>query len=119
MEIDNSSITLTDSDFTQTLSTPTRESRIITFRSNSNDKINLIRCDFSASGSLEYDGGALWIMNADTVLDNCTFTRNKGLNGGAIFHSCFNDFCSLTVDECTFTRNQAAEEGGGIKFTHI
>jgi hypothetical protein len=51
-----------------------------------------------------------WFMWEMPVISNCSFVRNSGLYGGAVYNS---DGLRLTVTGCTFSEN-GADWGGGI-----
>lgn len=72
----------------------------------------------NANGDYDLDQGSgggiqmrwfLWEMQ-DAVISNCSFVRNSGLYGGAVYNS---DGLHLTITDCTFIEN-GAEWGGGI-----
>jgi len=55
-------------------------------------------------------GGALYVTgDAESTLDDVTFTRNSAINGGAVAQ----DGQSLTVNGASFINNKSIEDGGG------
>src|SRR5690349_17961081 len=57
-------------------------------------------CFFDSNTALGYGGGGLGGWNGYAVLSRCTFTRNQGLNGGAI-HT--NPGCDLRISGSLIT----------------
>ncbi len=58
-------------------------------------------------------GGAVFAYGKNTVtLRGCTFTQNSSHEGGALFALESN----ATVEDCTFDRNQATRNGGGAAY---
>ena len=75
-------------------------------------------CTF-ASNNVELEvGGAMYLNNSSTLIDNCTFQTNtatrpvmSGAQGGAIGIS----YCAdVTIGDTDFIMNSAAENGGAI-----
>jgi len=58
-----------------------------------------------------YCGGAIFINNADVVIDYCEFRNNKASSGGALF--CNNVTSAVTIINCDFHDNEAYD-GGAI-----
>ena len=78
--------------------------------------LNLNQCTFTDCEA--DDGGALWTVYTDTVLDHCDFRSNAALgngqvggSGGAIH---LGRVSTLTATDCTFEENEAAF-GGALK----
>jgi subtilisin family serine protease len=67
-------------------------------------------CSFIENSAV-WNGGGLYIDNANLNLDNCIFQGNLvGYYGGGLF----NDTGSLTLSNCVFTDNSAQINGGGM-----
>ena len=60
---------------------------------------------------VEYDGGALFIEDCDSIIANCTFQFNEAqVYGGAVY----NRRTMTEYSNCTFWQNYAGDSGGAI-----
>lgn len=57
-------------------------------------------------------GGAIHVGEANVTVENCSFSKNYGRNGGSLFTN--NAKAELTVKGCTFTEDYALNTGGSI-----
>ena len=57
-------------------------------------------------------GGAIRVGEATVMVENCSFSKNYGRNGGSLFTN--NAKAELTVKGCTFTEDYALNTGGSI-----
>ncbi|MEQ8383502.1 MAG: putative Ig domain-containing protein [Coleofasciculus sp. A1-SPW-01] len=78
---------------------------------STNTVINSIFENNSASGTDGRGGGAIAVKSeSSTIVQDSEFTKNKGVNGGAI-----NTLLGgLTVENSTFTQNTSTDAGGAI-----
>lgn len=69
-------------------------------------------CDFEENDSSVNNvvGGALYISKGTTSFEDCTFTGNKGTEGGALLLA---GGSVVYISSCTFQRNQAPRPGSG------
>lgn len=78
-----------------------------------------LNCDFTNTGNSSNTGAAVRISEADMGsgrFANCTFSGNKGTNGGAIVITNANTTVQFT--ECSFEDNVASADGGVIYATN-
>ena len=59
-----------------------------------------------------YSGGAIHVGDATVTVENCSFSKNYGRNGGSLFTN--NAKANLTVKGCTFTEDYTYNTGGSI-----
>lgn len=59
-----------------------------------------------------YSGGAIHVGEATVTVENCSFSKNYGRNGGSLFTD--NAKAKLTVKGCTFTEDYTYNTGGSI-----
>ena len=59
-----------------------------------------------------YSGGAIHVGDATVTVENCSFSKNYGRNGGSLFTD--NAKAKLTVKGCTFTEDYTYNTGGSI-----
>ena len=59
-----------------------------------------------------YSGGAIHVGEANVMVENCSFSKNYGRNGGSLFTN--NAKANLTVKGCTFTEDYTYNTGGSI-----
>lgn len=65
------------------------------------------------TNSTQYlSGGAIHVFEAKVTVENCSFSKNYGRNGGSLFTN--NAKAELTVKGCTFTEDYALNTGGSI-----
>lgn len=57
-------------------------------------------------------GGAIHVGEANVTVENCSFSKNYGRNGGSLFTD--NAKAKLTVKGCTFTEDYTYNTGGSI-----
>lgn len=57
-------------------------------------------------------GGAIHVGEANVTVENCSFSKNYGRNGGSLFTN--NAKAELTVKGCTFTEDYTLNTGGSI-----
>ncbi len=57
-------------------------------------------------------GGAIHVGEATVTVENCSFSKNYGRNGGSLFTD--NAKAKLTVKGCTFTEDYTYNTGGSI-----
>lgn len=57
-------------------------------------------------------GGAILVGEANVTVENCSFSKNYGRNGGSLFTN--NAKANLTVKGCTFTEDYTYNTGGSI-----
>lgn len=57
-------------------------------------------------------GGAIHVGEANVTVENCSFSKNYGRNGGSLFTN--NAKANLTVKGCTFTGDYTYNTGGSI-----
>lgn len=59
-----------------------------------------------------YSGGAIHVGEANVMVENCSFSKNYGRNGGSLFTN--NAKANLTVKGCSFTEDYTYNTGGSI-----
>lgn len=59
-----------------------------------------------------YSGGAIRVGEATVMVENCSFSKNYGRNGGSLYTDHKN--AKLTVKGCTFTEDYTYNTGGSI-----
>ena len=59
-----------------------------------------------------YSGGAIHVGEAIVTVENCSFSKNYGRNGGSLYTD--NAKAELTVKGCTFTEDYTYNTGGSI-----
>lgn len=65
------------------------------------------------NNSTQYlSGGAIHVFEAKVTVENSSFSKNYGRNGGSLFTN--NAKAELTVKGCTFTEDYALNTGGSI-----
>lgn len=65
------------------------------------------------TNSTQYlSGGAIHVFEAKVTVENSSFSKNYGRNGGSLFTN--NTKAELTVKGCTFTEDYALNTGGSI-----
>ena len=65
------------------------------------------------TNSTQYlSGGAIHVFEAKVTVENSSFSKNYGRNGGSLFTN--NAKAELTVNGCTFTEDYALNTGGSI-----
>lgn len=57
-------------------------------------------------------GGAIHVGEANVMVENCSFSKNYGRNGGSLYSN--NAEAELTVKGCTFTEDYTYNTGGSI-----
>jgi hypothetical protein len=77
-----------------------------------------INCSFY-NNIADLDGGALYNDGrqngaSNPSLKNCTFARNMGTYGGAIFNATETGVCNLYLENCVFNENSAYLRGGAV-----
>lgn len=80
---------------------------------------NVVDCVFEGNkvtdgtNSTQYlSGGAIHVFEAKVTVENSSFSKNYGRNGGSLFTN--NAKAELTVKGCTFTEDYALNTGGSI-----
>lgn len=80
---------------------------------------NVVDCVFDGNkvtdgtNSTQYlSGGAIHVFEAKVTVENSSFSKNYGRNGGSLFTN--NAKAELTVKGCTFTEDYALNTGGSI-----
>ncbi len=71
-------------------------------------ELTLSRC-YIEDNSADYVGGGLWSNFESATVTDCTFSRNNGKRGGAVF----SDRADLQLLRCTFEDNETFRDGGG------
>ena len=64
------------------------------------------------NGTQYLSGGAIHVFEAKVTVENSSFSKNYGRNGGSLFTN--NAKAELTVRGCTFTEDYALNTGGSI-----
>ena len=64
------------------------------------------------NGTQYLSGGAIHVFEAKVTVENSSFSKNYGRNGGSLFTN--NAKAELTVKDCTFTEDYALNTGGSI-----
>lgn len=65
-----------------------------------------------SNGTSGLSGGAIHVGEANVTVENCSFSKNYGRNGGSLFTD--NAKAKLTVKGCTFTEDYTYNTGGSI-----
>lgn len=80
---------------------------------------NILGCTFignkvtdGTDGTSGLSGGAIHVGEAKLTVENCSFSRNYGRNGGSLYSN--NAEAELTVKGCTFTEDYTYNTGGSI-----
>lgn len=80
---------------------------------------NVVECVFEGNkvtdgtnGTQYLSGGAIHVFEAKVTVENSSFSKNYGRNGGSLFTN--NAKAELTVKGCTFTEDYALNTGGSI-----
>lgn len=63
-------------------------------------------------GTSGLSGGAIHVGEAKLTVENCSFSKNYGRNGGSLYSN--NAEAELTVKGCTFTEDYTYNTGGSI-----
>ena len=63
-------------------------------------------------GTSGLSGGAIHVGEAKLIVENCSFSKNYGRNGGSLYSN--NAEAELTVKGCTFTEDYTYNTGGSI-----
>lgn len=63
-------------------------------------------------GTSGLSGGAIHVGEANLTVENCSFSKNYGRNGGSLYSN--NAEAELTVKGCTFTEDYTYNTGGSI-----
>jgi predicted outer membrane repeat protein len=76
--------------------------------------LNALRCTFSGNRA-DDEGGAIYgIVLRGLDIENCAFTRNTAMSGGAILLNVAQVGVNPYIANCTFSANSAGDYGGGI-----
>lgn len=80
---------------------------------------NILGCTFignkvtdGTDGTSGLSGGAIHVGGAKLTVENCSFSKNYGRNGGSLYSN--NAEAELTVKGCTFTEDYTYNTGGSI-----
>lgn len=80
---------------------------------------NILGCTFignkvtdGTDGTSGLSGGAIHVGEAKLTVENCSFSKNYGRNGGSLYSN--NVKAELTVKGCTFTEDYTYNTGGSI-----
>ena len=77
----------------------------------------IIDCVFEDNGDGSVEGGAVKATGG-TIIRGCSFSRNKGLIGGAVagvrYTNSMNEGYQIALDGCAFTNNFSATVGGAF-----
>ncbi len=65
-----------------------------------------------SNGTSGLSGGAIHVGEANVTVENCSFSKNYGRNGGSLYSN--NAEAELTVKGCTFTEDYTYNTGGSI-----
>lgn len=65
-----------------------------------------------SNGTSGLSGGAIHVGEANVMVENCSFSKNYGRNGGSLFTN--NAKANLTVKGCSFTEDYTYNTGGSI-----
>lgn len=65
-----------------------------------------------SNGTSGLSGGAIHVGEANVTVENCSFSKNYGRNGGSLFTD--NAKANLTVKGCSFTEDYTYNTGGSI-----
>ena len=84
---------------------------------------NVVDCVFEGNkvtdgtnGTSGFSGGAIHVGEANVTVENCSFSKNHGRNGGSLYSDKAN--ANLTVKGCTFTEDYTYNTGGSINNTN-
>ena len=78
---------------------------------------NVVDCVFEGNNSTSgFSGGAIHVGEAKLTVENCSFSKNYGKNGGSLYTD--NKNAKLTVKGCTFTEDYTYNTGGSINNTN-
>lgn len=69
-----------------------------------------------SNGTSGLSGGAIHVGEANVTVENCSFSKNYGRNGGSLFTD--NAKANLTVKGCSFTEDYTYNTGGSINNTN-
>lgn len=79
----------------------------------------VVDCSFTGNkvtdgnnGTSGLSGGAIHVGEANVTVENCSFSKNYGRNGGSLYSN--NAKAELTVKGCTFTEDYTYNTGGSI-----
>ena len=79
----------------------------------------VVDCSFTGNkvtdgnnGTSSLSGGAIHVGEANVTVENCSFSKNYGRNGGSLYSN--NAEAELTVKGCTFTEDYTYNTGGSI-----
>lgn len=64
------------------------------------------------NGTSGLSGGAIYVGEAKLTVENCSFSKNYGRNGGSLYSD--NADAELTIKGCTFTEDYTYNTGGSI-----
>ena len=80
---------------------------------------NIYDCTFSGNKVTDgnnstkgLSGGAIHVGEANVTVENCSFSKNYGRNGGSLYTN--SDKATLTVKDCQFTEDYTYNTGGSI-----
>ena len=77
----------------------------------------VVDCVFEGNNSTSgFSGGAIHVGEAKLTVENCSFSKNYGKNGGSLYTD--NKNAKLTVKGCTFTEDYTYNTGGSINNTN-
>lgn len=65
-----------------------------------------------SNGTSGLSGGAIHVGEANVTVENCSFSKNYGRNGGSLYSN--NAEAELTVKGCSFTEDYTYNTGGSI-----
>lgn len=69
-----------------------------------------------SNGTSGLSGGAIHVGEANVTVENCSFSKNYGRNGGSLYSD--KAKAQLTVKGCTFTEDYTYNTGGSINNTN-
>lgn len=79
----------------------------------------VVDCSFTGNkvadgnnGTSSLSGGAIHVGEANVTVENCSFSKNYGRNGGSLYSDKAN--ANLTVKGCSFTEDYTYNTGGSI-----
>ena len=75
-------------------------------------EINGNKVTDGSNGTSGLSGGAIHVGEANVTVENCSFSKNYGRNGGSLYSDKAN--ANLTVKGCTFTEDYTYNTGGSI-----
>lgn len=92
------------------------KSRIFTINTATSDKVLISGITFTNAKA--YQGGAIFVRNAQTIISNSKFINNTALTeGGAIYWNSDNGMLTNTIIESNYARDGAGVSWGGINST--